>query len=137
MQTSLPYSVGERKRKIPHLVGAARYAPLMPCIEPKRILWANVLALMQHHWGEENLTRLSREARIGPGTCTRIKAQETSVGIDVLQKIAAAFDLQAWHLLTPGLDPANPPVIYLSEREKLLYDNLRAAAKALNGPQSH
>lgn len=109
----------------------------MPEIEPKRILWANVLRLMTHHWGGENLTRLARDARVGPGTCTRIKEQKTSVGIDILQKVAAAFDLQAWHLLTPDLDPANPPVIYLNEREKLLYDNLRAAAKALNGPPGH
>jgi hypothetical protein len=92
---------------------------------------------MRHHWGEENLTRLSREAKIGPGTCTRIKEQETSVGLDVLEKVAAAFDLQAWHLLTPNLDPTNPPVIYLNRREAELYDRLRDAAKAIvDGPRN-
>lgn len=108
----------------------------MPKTEPKTILWENVAALMAHHWGGENLTRLSREAKIGPGTCTRIKEQQTSVGLDVLAKVAGAFQLQAWHLLTPNLDPTNPPVIYLSRREADLYDRLRTSAReiaAMNG----
>lgn len=137
MGSSLPHSVGQRKHDLPHLVEPSRYASRMPGIEPKRILWSNVLRLMERRWGEENLTRLAREAKVGPGTCTRIKEQKTSVGLDVLQKLAGAFDLQAWHLLTPDLDPDNPPVIYLNERERKLYENLRAAVRELNGEPRH
>lgn len=54
-------------------------------------------------YGKENLTQLIEDSRVGPGTVTRIKGQETSVGIDVLEKIAAALGVEPWHLLHPNL----------------------------------
>jgi hypothetical protein len=129
----LPNPVGQRKRNLPHLVEQAVYDLLMPGIEPKRLLWDNVSRLMTHHWGGENLTRLSREADIGPGTCTRMKNQETSIGIDILAKVASVFGLQAWHLLTPDLDPRNPPVVHLNRSEREMYERLRQAARAAFG----
>ena len=48
MQTQ-PQSV----ERMTHIYGAMR-------IDPKLVLWQNVSALMAHHWGGENLTRLSR-----------------------------------------------------------------------------
>ena len=99
--------------------------------EPKAILWANVSALMRHHRGKENLTRLARESGVGPGTATRIKEQSTSVGLDVLQSVARCFDLQAWHLLTPNLDPSNPPVIYLCREEAALYSRMKTDFREL------
>lgn len=99
--------------------------------DTKQILWANVSNLMTHHWGKENLSELSRRAKIGLATCDRIKKRETSVGTDVLEKIAEVFNLQAWHLLTPSLDPSNPPVIWLTQTERDLYENMRNAARKL------
>lgn len=99
--------------------------------DTKQILWANVSNLMTHHWGKENLSELSRRAKIGLATCDRIKKRETSVGTDVLEKIAEVFNLQAWHLLTPGLEPSNPPVIWLTQTERDLYENMRNAARKL------
>lgn len=90
-------------------------------MDAKQILWTNVRALMSYHWGRESLNRLAREACIGPGTATRIKDQRTSVGVDTLDKVAKAFDLHAWQLLMPNLDPSNPPVATLTEAEKRLY----------------
>ena len=103
----------------------------MVATEPKVILWANVSALMRHHWGKENLTRLAKESGIGPGTASRIKEQATSVGLDVLQAVAGCFGLQAWHLLTPHLDPTNPPVIYLCREEAQLYSRMKADFREL------
>lgn len=103
----------------------------MVATDPKAILWANVSALMRHHWGKENLTRLSREAGIGPGTATRMKEQSTSIGLEVLQSVARCFDLQAWHLLTPNLDPTNPPVIYLCREEASLYARMKVDFREL------
>ena len=93
----------------------------MSGIDTRRVLWANVLALMEHHWAGENLTRLAREAKVGPGTCTRIKEQQTSVGVEIVDKIAALFGLDSWQLLVPGLDPKSPPVLILSEAERDFY----------------
>ncbi len=62
--------------------------------DTKQILWANVSNLMTHHWGKENLSELSRRAKI-------------------------------------GLDPSNPPVIWLTQTERDLYENMRNAARKL------
>lgn len=93
----------------------------------QQVLWQNVSAVMRHHYGKENLNQLIRDCGIGPGTATRIKEQKTSVGIDVLAKIAAAFDLQPWHLLLPGLDASNAPVSFLTAQERKLHDRLKQA----------
>ncbi len=67
----------------------------------KRDLWENVRALMHKHWGETNITRLGREAGIG-GSASRIKAQETAVGFDVIAKVAKLFKVAPHHLLLPS-----------------------------------
>lgn len=103
----------------------------MDSTDTKAILWANVQALMRHHFGKENLSELARRAKVGLATCDRIKKQKTSVGVDVLEGVAAAFDLQPWHLLTPDLDPANPPVIWMTTTEYDLYQKLRVSAQQL------
>lgn len=92
------------------------------------VLWQNVASLMKHKYGKENLTRLANDSGCGPGTVSRIKAQQTSVGLDVLEKVAGVFDLQPWHLLTPDLDPENPPVIWLNREERALYARLKVIA---------
>ena len=98
----------------------------------KGVLWANVSALMQKHYGRENLTRLARETRCGPGTASRIKACETSVGIDVLSQIAGAFKVQAWQLLVPGFDPDRPPTLkQVSDEERAALARLAADAQRI------
>lgn len=116
---------------MPQSVKTPPYILGMP--DSKQILWENISALMAHHWGKENLSELSRRAKVGLATCDRIKKRETSVGTDVLEKLADVFGLQAWHLLTPQLDPKNPPVIWLTKTERDLYENMRNAARLLAG----
>lgn len=104
---------------------------------PAQVLWDNISALMQHHWGGENLTRLSKTAKIGQGTPPRIKSLQPNTGIDSISKIAAVFDLQAWQLLMPGLDPSNPPVASLTAQEQALYGRLKQAFDLMqNGPKN-
>lgn len=106
-------------------------------IDSRRILWANLSALMTHRWGGENLTRLSREAEIGPGSCSRIKAMQTSVGLEIIDKIAALFSLETWQLFVPNLDPKSPPVIApMSEAERDFYTRLLSAARAFKDTHS-
>lgn len=66
-------------------------------------LWANVRALMLDRYGEENINRMARDVRIGPATVQRIKDSGTSVGVDVLEKIAKTFNVEPWQLLAPGM----------------------------------
>ena len=69
----------------------------------RKVLWENIRALMVKHYGGENLNRLAREAKIGPGSATRIKECRTNVGLGVLEKIAKHFEVEPWQLLAPGL----------------------------------
>lgn len=75
----------------------------------RRQLWENVSALMQAHYGGENLTRLAKEAKFGPGSATRLKEQNTSVGIDILDKLAKVFRIEPWQLLAPRLVVSSHP----------------------------
>jgi len=98
-------------------------------IDTRPILWANLSALMISRWGKENLSRLGREAGIGLASCDRIKKQTTSLGLDLVESVASVFDLQAWQVLTPDLDPSDPPVLYLTRAEAAKYRTFKESAK--------
>lgn len=83
--------------------GRVGYRIRMDEAEAKAALWENVSTLMTRHWGRENLTRLSREAAVSPATATRIKDQQTSIGLDVLARIAGVFRVDPWQLIAPKL----------------------------------
>jgi hypothetical protein len=70
----------------------------------KKVLWENVLALMEARYGKENLTKLANEAKVGPGSVSRIKEQKTSVGIGVVDKVARALKVPTYQLLIPPQD---------------------------------
>lgn len=96
----------------------------------KAVLWANIETLMKRDFGKINVLRFHQKTKLSLGTIQRIKEQETNVGIDVLDQIAQVYDLQPWHLLTPGLDPANPPLVLISEVEKKFYASVKESATA-------
>ena len=95
----------------PNSVVKRNYLSGMNIYDGKTVLWANVKARMLSLYGKENLTRLVSESGIGPGTATRIKEQSTSVGIDVLEKIAKPLKVQPWELLNPALSSTAPEVV--------------------------
>jgi hypothetical protein len=66
-------------------------------------LWENVSALMLWYFGKEELGRFASEVGIGAASMTRIKRQDTAVGVDVIEKIATRFRLQPWQLLASHL----------------------------------
>lgn len=78
-----------------------RYPPMGDRL--KRVLWENVAALMHAKYGGENINKLSREAGVGPASIQRIKEAETSVGLDVVAKVAKALHVDPWQLLFPKL----------------------------------
>ena len=97
-------------------------------------LWASVLAIMKQRYGDENISRFAKDVGIGLATVTRIKEQKTSVGLAVMDAIAARFNVSAWQLLVPGFDPENPPTLQpVSERERALYARIMSAAKDFAG----
>jgi len=66
-------------------------------------LWEAVSELMTARYGEVNVTRLAREAKIG-GTASRLKAKGTSVGLGILEKVAKSFDVDPYTLLVEDKD---------------------------------
>lgn len=96
----------------------------------KTVIWENISSLMVSNWGKENLTRLSREAKIGPATCSRIKEQNTSVGIEVIEAVAKVFGVQPWQMLVKGLDPTHLPQLISTEAEKTAYSIGKSAMDA-------
>jgi hypothetical protein len=100
----------------------------------REVLWRSVSALMQKHYGKESLGRFAKDCGIGPATMTRIKAQDTSIGVDILDSIASHFHLEPWELLVPNFDPANRPTLQpVSEAERRLWESLREVAKEIKG----
>lgn len=98
----------------------------------KEVLRDNVAALMAHYYGQENLNRLGREAKIGPGGATRIKEAKTNVGLGVLEKVAKHFEVEPWQLLLPDFRPEPKP---LSSKEREQLDLLLRAVDQLSPAQ--
>lgn len=67
-------------------------------------LWDNVAALMLKRYGEENINRLARDAKIGPATVQGIKDGNRSVRLNTLEKIAKSFGIEPWQLIARGMD---------------------------------
>jgi hypothetical protein len=110
----------------------ARYLELAQEINSNAALWQNIQALMVKHYGKENLSRLAIECGFAQSTVTRIKQQQTATGLDKVDQIAQRFNLAAWQLLVPGLDPEHPPALQpVSAKERELYNKIMSAAKAI------
>lgn len=120
----------------PHSVSDRRYAGVMNDerhTNPATILRDNVEALLRKHnhvnqAGDVVWHKMKTDYKIGVGTYQRVQQAKTSIGINVVAKIAHAFHLEPWQLMVPNLDPSNPPVFALTESERNLYRKLREAA---------
>jgi hypothetical protein len=75
----------------------------MPVPDTKAVLWENISALMDARYGRENLTKLAREAKFAPATSTRLKEAKTSVGVEIVERLAGMFGVDPWQLLAPKL----------------------------------
>jgi len=56
---------------------------------------------MNVRYGDENLRKLVNASGIGLGTLHRIKSNKTSVGLDMIARIAEALSVDPWQLLCP------------------------------------
>lgn len=70
-------------------------------------------------------TQWAKRHSMPPRNVNRILRAEQSPSLDTLQELADAAGLLAWQLLTPGLDPRNPPVVTMSQTERDFYKKLR------------
>jgi hypothetical protein len=87
---------------------ALREYPNAPMTETaaKAIVAANVEVLVTRKYGRVNITAFGRDAKIGTGGAQRLLDHETSVGVDLIARAAAFFDMDPWQLLAPNLGQA-------------------------------
>jgi hypothetical protein len=97
----MPHPTATGTENQPHPVHDFPYRPAME--GTRLILWANLSALMKAKWGKENLTQLRLKAGVGASAMSEMKEGTRSVGTDVLDKLAEAFDVQPYQLLMPDL----------------------------------
>jgi transcriptional regulator with XRE-family HTH domain len=107
----------------PLSVCAVRYRDSM---NSRAVLSTNLAALMTAK-GDTQIG-LKRRSGIAQATIGRILRQETAADLDTIAALARAFNLMAWQMLVPDLDPANPPVVRLTEAERELYQRLQTLA---------
>ena len=117
------------------MVGVMNYLLAMEKIDWKEVLWRNVKARMNALYGKENLSRLIKDSGVGPGTITRIKEQGTSVGVDVLEKVATALKVEPWQLIHPKLgeiNTSNRPLPHV-DSAKTATNNIATLEQSLEG----
>lgn len=97
--------------------------------ETKAVLRDNVRRLIGLQAGESGVQRLIDKG-FANGTAQRVLGGQTSVGLDVVEKLAAAFDVAPWKLLAPDLGGTVPAGIdQLSPHESMLVGILRQRGK--------
>jgi hypothetical protein len=107
----------------------------------RKVVADNLRALMQYaartrrtEDGPASQKALAKATELGRGTIQRalgLDPSKTAVAIDTLAALAKAYDLHAWQLLIPDLDPTNPPVVAITDTEKLLAERLKFVTNEL------
>ena len=80
----------------------------MPLFDSRPVLWRNIAELMHRKYGKEHLSQLAKEAKIGLATISRIKNQDTSVGLEVIDRIATVMGVEPWQLMHPDFCAVTP-----------------------------
>lgn len=72
--------------------------------------------------GPSGVLQLEAETDIGKSTLYRIldPRMKNPTQLDTLERIARAYNLQAWQLLVPRLDPIDPPTFVGAQRMSVL-----------------
>jgi transcriptional regulator with XRE-family HTH domain len=97
-------------------------------MRPRDTLAENIKALTEAWPTANKHEALRRSSGIANGTLERIEKAEVSTGVDNLQALAKALDVEPWELLVP---PGRRAQL------RALYDALQAAAGQGQEPQDH
>jgi transcriptional regulator with XRE-family HTH domain len=99
-----------------------------------KVLGANLQALMASHSDLSSNPKLAKKTGLGTGSISRLRNGEVDPTLSTLEKLSKAFDVAAWQLLVPNIDPGNlPALLSASEAERKLWESLRQVAKEMGG----
>jgi hypothetical protein len=71
--------------------------------DARHIVAANLMRLMAESEDLTTIKGLSERCGVSTGTIDRTRRAESAIGVDNLESVAAAFGLQAWQMLIPGI----------------------------------
>jgi hypothetical protein len=91
---------------LPFSVQTGAYPTAMPGDQAKAVVIENVKLLMTTKYGKINITAFGRDTGISNGGTQRVLDPDTSVGVDLLARIADHFKIEIWQLLAPNLGQA-------------------------------
>lgn len=98
----------------------------------RETLAKNIGALMASHSDLATIKQLHARSGVPTGTLDRIRRGVVNAGVDHLDAIARAFDLEVWQLFVPDMDTSNPPMLAsVSERQQELWEKIRQSAEQL------
>lgn len=98
---------------------------------PEKVLAENLARLMSHYPSLSSEAKIAKSGKLSQRTVNRAR-NGRQVKLESLKGLADAFEMAPWQLLVPGLDPANPPILALTDEEKALYKRLADAAKSFS-----
>jgi len=100
--------------------------------DPLLIVAENLRRCMESPVGPNSQLGIHKLCKLSQSTVGRTLAGTNDLRVSTLDNIAELYNLHAWHLLVPDLDPQNPPVLRgISADEEQLYQRLREAAQGL------
>jgi hypothetical protein len=102
----LPHAVSPGN---PHPVNFSRYG--CGVSDLPAIVAANIKAVLEHRLGGPARVTDVIKLGIANGTAQRLLAGSTSVGLDLLERVAEKLGVQPWQLLLADLDPKALPVL--------------------------
>jgi transcriptional regulator with XRE-family HTH domain len=100
--------------------------------KPEVVLAANLSALMDFHG--ENQTAVAKRAKIPQQQVSRALRATHSVTLATLEALARGYELRAYQLLVPGLDPRNPQTLPVTVEERAFYARLQEVARQFAKP---
>ena len=101
----------------------------------KTVLARNLRALMDASDALKTQAAVGKATGLNQRTIGYILSDTHSPGLKQIEAIAAAFGIQPWQLLVPGLVPSKPPMLIASQAEIELFDKLRQVIKSHPPPK--
>lgn len=77
---------------------------------------------------------VAKASGVDQKTVSRILGAKHEATLDKVSKLAKAFELDAWQLISPEFEPNNPPMLASqSDALRRLYSNLGKTKEAIEG----
>ena len=92
----------------------------------------NLAALMRADGALSSQNGLASASKVPQSTIGRLLRGEQSPTLDMVERLARAFDLEPWQMLVPELEPSNPPITkQIDDVQRQLFAKFKQAAEDL------